>query len=379
MGIWCGIELDDLQLRGDDLLLRPWRSGDAAAVHAAAQDPTMHEFLPLPDPYTLQVARNYVEEIGEEGRGSGTGLGCAIADPTTGELLGACVLRLPHAERAVAEIGYWVAGPARGRGVATRATRLLAEWGLRNDLPRIQILCAVHNLASIKVALAAGFRYEGTHRAAVSPHRGWVAAASFARLPDDDGRPLPPAFAPLPPGGLSDDVLLLRPVQPGDAAALHDEVSDPVSVKWGIFAGTPTRHQTEQMALSAGLQWLVGPHARMVMVERASGQIAGSLMLRRTGPPDIAMVGYGVRPAFRGHRYTTRALRLVIEWAFNGGGIARLELGAKTGNVASQKAALAAGFVSEGIQRGRLRNPDGTFSDEAVFGLVDPGFSPSTG
>ena len=71
-------------------------------------------------------------------------------------------------------------------------------------------------------------------------------------------------------------------------------------------------------------------------------------------------------PDFRGRGYTARALRLVSAWAHHHG-VHRLELGAKIDNVASQRAARSGGFVDAGTQRERLRNPDGTFSDEMLF------------
>jgi RimJ/RimL family protein N-acetyltransferase len=79
-----------------------------------------------------------------------------------------------------------------------------------------------------------------------------------------------------------------------------------------------------------------------------------------------------VLPQFRGRGFTTRALRLLTGWAFSQTPIVRLELGCKVDNVASARSALAAGFVQEGVRPGRLRNPDGSYSDELVFGLVRP-------
>jgi RimJ/RimL family protein N-acetyltransferase len=81
-----------------------------------------------------------------------------------------------------------------------------------------------------------------------------------------------------------------------------------------------------------------------------------------------------VHPDFRGRGYTTRALRLVAEWAFAQAGFVRLELGAKLHNVASQRAAAAAGFEPDGVAAARLRNADGTFSDEARYALVHPDY-----
>jgi RimJ/RimL family protein N-acetyltransferase len=110
----------------------------------------------------------------------------------------------------------------------------------------------------------------------------------------------------------------------------------------------------------------------MSIVDVATGSIAGNMQLRKVGPPSIAGVGYGVHPAFRGRGYTARALRLLAAWAFADGGFARLELGAKQDNVASQRAAASGGFEPDGVRRARLRNPDGTFSDEVRFALVAP-------
>jgi RimJ/RimL family protein N-acetyltransferase len=84
------------------------------------------------------------------------------------------------------------------------------------------------------------------------------------------------------------------------------------------------------------------------------------------------MIGYGVLPEFRGHGFTTLALRMLTDWVFAETDLTRLELGHKDGNEASGRSAVKAGFVREGRMVGRLRNPDGTFSDEIGYGLVRP-------
>ena len=372
MGEWNGIELRDLVLSGAGMTLRPWRAEDAPFVLAAAQDPLMHEFLPIPDPYTPADARAFVGGIGDEGRGTGTGIGCAIADSGTGELLGSAALRLPEERHGCAAIGYWVAPEARGRGIAGAVTRMLAEWGLARGLPRIQLFCDVTNLASARSAMSAGFRFEGVSRSLLNaPHPG-IDAAVFARLASDPGAPIAPWLPALPSDGLVDDEIRLRRMGPGDADAVFDEFNDPITVGWSFTGEPPERAGIDSMVASAGLQWLVGPWARFVLVERATNVVAGSLVLRQAGPDRIGGIGYGVRAGFRGRRYTTRALRLLIPWAFGPGEFARLELGAKSANIASQRAALAAGFEPDGVRAARLRNPDGSFSDEVRFALVNP-------
>jgi RimJ/RimL family protein N-acetyltransferase len=104
-----------------------------------------------------------------------------------------------------------------------------------------------------------------------------------------------------------------------------------------------------------------------MILDAESGTAAGTIVLRHGGPPNVVLIGYGLLPEWRGRRITTRALELVSDWAFRQPQIARLELGCKIDNIASSRSAELAGFVREGIYRGRLRNPDGTFSDEARF------------
>ena len=68
--------------------------------------------------------------------------------PTTGDFLGFMALVKLDLETQEAEAGYIVASHARGRGVATRALRLLTAWAF-DELPleRIELLIDVENLA----------------------------------------------------------------------------------------------------------------------------------------------------------------------------------------------------------------------------------------
>ena len=115
------------------------------------------------------------------------------------------------------------------------------------------------------------------------------------------------------------------------------------------------------------------------MVDVETGAFAGELQLRKAGPPGVVGLGYTVHPRFRGRGYTTRALHLVVPWAFEVAGLARLELGAKRDNIASQRAALSAGFAPDGVRERRLRNADGTFADEVCFVLINPRHHGRTG
>jgi RimJ/RimL family protein N-acetyltransferase len=340
------------------------------------QDPTMSQFVALPNPYTHDDARRFVTDIGHEGRSEGLGLGCAVVERTSGRLVGSCVLRLAGDP----EIGYWIAPDARGHGYAAEVSRVLAAYGFTLGLHRVRLVCDVGNLASIRTALAAGFAFEGVGRNGVTgggsggvpPRFGDL--ARFARLPWDPPERIEYSFAPLPVEGLTDGVLTVRTMVAEDGRALA-ETDDDLTLRWSFTGEGHSLEHAERAAAQAALHSLVGGVAGLSMVDVASGRVAGALTLRKAGPPQIGGIGYVVHPDFRGRGLTSRALRLLVPWAFEVADFARLELGAKVDNLPSQRAALAAGFDPDGVRRTRLRNPDGSFSDEARFALINPKYA----
>ena len=62
-------------------------------------------------------------------------------------------------DKASGSIGYWLLPEARGRGLATRAVRLIADWARRQGgIERLRIVVAADNAASRAVAERSGFR-----------------------------------------------------------------------------------------------------------------------------------------------------------------------------------------------------------------------------
>ena len=100
----------------------------------------------------------------EEGWRDGTRVAFAL-EAHDGEFLGVgAFVRLDLAAQQ-GEIGYVVGPAARGRGVATRALRLLTGWGFTGlELERIELWIDVTNPGSETVARRVGYQREGVLR-----------------------------------------------------------------------------------------------------------------------------------------------------------------------------------------------------------------------
>ena len=151
-----------MELTDGTLVLRAPDDADVGAVHEACQDPEIPRWIPvIPQPYTEQSARDFVTWSRETwDRGS---YSFVIVDAARGELVGAIGMGV-NGSMKVGHIGYWVAAPARRRGVATGALRLLAGWALEHDFGRVELITDPDNVASQKVAEKVGFTREGVMR-----------------------------------------------------------------------------------------------------------------------------------------------------------------------------------------------------------------------
>lgn len=151
----------DTPLQDGDVRLRPWRIGDAEAVYQACQDPEIHRWVGTPWPYEPHHAEDFVS--GRFGGWVDGAAPLAIVDSASDAVLGSITVHPPWEVRA--SVGYWLAPNARGRGVATRALRLVAAWALAEmPIQRLQLYTLVGNDRSGAVAERAGFVREGVLR-----------------------------------------------------------------------------------------------------------------------------------------------------------------------------------------------------------------------
>jgi RimJ/RimL family protein N-acetyltransferase len=148
-------------LRDGDLVLRPKHAEDVDAITAACQDPEIPRWTLVPSPYTRADAEAFLARSAEE-EAAGQSANLLAVDVRDGTLLGSASVMGLDREPGYGEIGYWVAAEARGRGVATRAVRLLSDWAVRElGLTRLEILAHKDNAPSRRVAEKAGFHDTG--------------------------------------------------------------------------------------------------------------------------------------------------------------------------------------------------------------------------
>ncbi|MEU9333577.1 GNAT family N-acetyltransferase [Streptomyces sp. NPDC048290] len=168
----------------DGLLLRPWRAGDAPAVHRIFRDPLLHRWHLRACADEAEAGR-WVEEWRTHWT-AGTGAHFAVVGAESGRLLGRVALRGLVLADGAAEVAYWTAAEARGRRVAVRATDALARWALDTiGFQRLELLHSVANEASCRVADRTRFALEGTKRAAGLHQDGWHDMHLHARVRGD--------------------------------------------------------------------------------------------------------------------------------------------------------------------------------------------------
>jgi len=177
-----------LELIEGSLLLRPLREDDASALYEAVRESISEVSAWLPwchQDYSIEESREFIgsREIASQGV---EWYSFGIFETDGGRLLGGVGLNFINRVHQMANLGYWVRTSAAGRGVSTRATRLAAKFGFEQlGLQRVEIVVAVDNQASQRVAEKAGATREGVLRRRLLIRGVSTDAVLFSLVPED--------------------------------------------------------------------------------------------------------------------------------------------------------------------------------------------------
>lgn len=137
-----------------------WSDQPSLLVHLNQTDVIHRHTMTIPYPYTEADARQYLSDVQRHTVERDHRQSWAIRDASE-ELIGAIgFMHLRPGHRA--EIGYWLAQPFWGRGIATRAVAELCAFGFaEHGLLRVYAHVFEMNPASARVLEKAGFVLEG--------------------------------------------------------------------------------------------------------------------------------------------------------------------------------------------------------------------------
>lgn len=147
-------------IRRGDLLFRLPTVDDVPTIAPAFLDEDVggRANMPLIDEETVRAVAESLPDLLARGRF----LPLLVTDAAS--VLGGGTLHRIDRELEQGEIGYWLFPHARGRGVATRTARFLAEHGFSIGLRRIEARVFAGNPESERVLQRAGFTREGILR-----------------------------------------------------------------------------------------------------------------------------------------------------------------------------------------------------------------------
>jgi ribosomal-protein-serine acetyltransferase len=148
------------------VVLRPPGLADVPAIYAAVDESRteLEQWMPWCTPsYAESRVVAWVENVAMD-RQVGRAYEFGIFDEN-GAFLGNCGLNTINLENKLANLGYWIRTSRTRCGFATSAVEAVARWGFSNtDLNRLEIVVALGNVASQRVAERAGALREGTLR-----------------------------------------------------------------------------------------------------------------------------------------------------------------------------------------------------------------------
>ena len=178
----------DIELTDGFITLRPYQMSDISSLYEAVREsiPEVSLWMGWCHPgYSIEESKTWV--AGQPERwDEGTSYDFAITEATGGQYCGGCGLNHLRYDIGLANLGYWVRTSRTRKGIATAATLLLTRFAFNElKLNRIEIIAAVGNIASLRVAEKAGATREGVLRNRLMINGKPSDAVMFSFVPQD--------------------------------------------------------------------------------------------------------------------------------------------------------------------------------------------------
>jgi ribosomal-protein-serine acetyltransferase len=168
--------------------IRRWRPEDAGALYDAVVESVgeVGRWLSWCHAgYTVEDAEAWIATA-TSAWNVGTMYDFPIIERDSGAFVGGVGLSDVSGCPRMANLGYWVRTSHAGQGAATEAARLVARFGFEQlGMRRIEILVAVENLASQRVAAKLGALREGLLRNRVQMNGEMHHAFMHSLVPED--------------------------------------------------------------------------------------------------------------------------------------------------------------------------------------------------
>jgi ribosomal-protein-alanine N-acetyltransferase len=150
------------------LTLRPFSEVDAAPLFECARNPNVTRYTLWDAHKSIYETQTFVRDYALLRYREGMAEPYAITLTHDQKPIGSCGCFWASQPNRSMELGYWIAEPYWGRGLAVEACQVLLSHVFREYAPiRIQARVIAGNSASSRVLEKLGFRFEGTLRSAL--------------------------------------------------------------------------------------------------------------------------------------------------------------------------------------------------------------------
>jgi RimJ/RimL family protein N-acetyltransferase len=142
--------------------LEPWQAEEFLA-HIDRGREFIGRYVRLPEVVSdLTSSRSFLQSYADK---AAADLGRIYGIWTDGKLVGGVLFRTMDVQHGTAEAGCWLEPSAVGKGLVTRAVRVIIDWAVEErGIHRVEWQVAAENAASIAVARRLGMTKDGVLR-----------------------------------------------------------------------------------------------------------------------------------------------------------------------------------------------------------------------